>query len=95
MKHFIRVIVLGAALSTIGVAAAQDRNAGQLNADQVKSWIEAAGYTNVQAIRREGDHWDAKGTDKDGKQVSLDVNAKTGAVTAEKQDKDEERENKR
>ena len=97
MKHFLvsNLVVAGAALSAFGIAVAQDRNAAQLNADQVKSRVEAAGYTNVQDVRREGNHFDAKATDKDGKQVSLDVDAKTGAVTPEKSGKDEEREHKK
>ena len=87
-----KLIVAGLALSAIGIAAAQERNAGQLNADQVKARIEGAGYTNVQNVHREGDHFDAKATDKNGKQVSLDVDAKTGAVTPEKKGEDEPRE---
>jgi hypothetical protein len=38
----------------------------------------------VQDIRREGDHFDAKAT-KNGQQVSLDVDAKTGAVKREEE----------
>ena len=96
MKSFFSMlIVVGLALSTIGTAVAQNRNADQLNADQVKARIEAAGYTNVQNVRREGDHFDAKATDKNGKQVSLDVDAKTGAVTPEKKGEDEAREHQR
>jgi len=96
MKSFLSILIVASlALSAIGTAAAQDRNAGQLNADQVKARIEAAGYTNVQNVRREGDHFDAKATDKNGKRVSLDVDAKTGAVTPEKEGEDEAREHNR
>ena len=48
----------------IGIIAAAD-----LTAAQVKSRLEAAGYTNVQGIKKEGDHFDAMATAKDGKQV--------------------------
>lgn len=45
-------------------------------------------------IRREGNHFDAKATNRAGKQVSLDVDAQTGAITPEKEGKDEERKHK-
>ena len=60
----------------IGIAAA-----AELTAAEVKSRLEAAGYTNVQDVKKEGDHFDAWGTAKHGKRVSLDVDAKTGAIT--------------
>jgi hypothetical protein len=89
MKHFIsKLIIAGCGVSAIGIAAAAD-----LTRNEVKTKIEAAGYTNVQNIRREGDHFDAKAI-KDGKQVALDVDARTGAITMEKEGKHEEREHK-
>ena len=80
-----KLIVAGLALSAIGTAVAQQ----DLTADQVKSKLEAAGYTNVQGVHREGKHFDAKAT-KDGKQMSLDVDAKTGAITPEHKGKNKE-----
>ncbi len=62
----------------IGIAAAAD-----LTTAQVKSRLEAAGYTNVQNVKKEGYHFNAWATAKDGKRVSLDVDAKTGAITPE------------
>jgi hypothetical protein len=79
-----KLIVGGLTLSTIGTVAAQE-----LTADQVRTRIEAAGYTNVQDIRREGDHFDAKAT-KDGRQVSLDVDARSGAVKLEEEGEEED-----
>ena len=38
-------------------------------AAQVKSRLEAAGYSNVQDVKNEGDHFDAWATAKDGKRV--------------------------
>jgi hypothetical protein len=82
VKHsLITFIVAGLSLSAIGVAAATD-----LTPDQVKARIEAAGYTNVQILRREGTRFDAKAT-KSGQQVFLDVDAKTGAITPEEDGK--------
>ena len=90
MKRFLisNLIVAGFAVSAIGVAAAQD-----LTRDQVKSRIEAAGYTNVKNVRKEGDHFDAKAT-KNGQEVALDVDAKTGAITLETEGKGEKREHR-
>jgi hypothetical protein len=61
----------------IGILAA-----AELTATQVKSRLEAAGYSNVQDVKKEGDHFDAWATVK-GKRVSLHVDAKTGAITPE------------
>jgi hypothetical protein len=78
LKDYLKVTVASAAFSAIGIAAAAD-----LTAAQVKSRLETAGYTNVQNVKKEGDHFDAKATAKDGKRVSLDVDAQTGAITLE------------
>jgi predicted aspartyl protease len=84
VKHFlIKLIVAGISLSAVGIAAATD-----LTPDQVKARLEAAGYTNVQIVRREGTHFDAKAI-KGGKQVSLDVDGKTGAITPQAEGKQE------
>jgi hypothetical protein len=86
MNHISKLIVAGLTFSAIGTVAAQE-----LTADQVRTRIEAAGYTNVQDIRREGDHFDAKAT-KDGEQVSLDVDARSGAVKLEEEEEEEHEE---
>ena len=82
MKTLTRITALiGAALllAVAGQASAED---DELTADQVKAKIEAAGFTNVSDIHREGDHFDAKAT-KNGEKVTLEVDAKTGTITAE------------
>jgi len=94
MKDYLKLIVAGIAFSAIVIAAARDPNAREVNADQVMSRIEAAGYTDVRNIHREGNHFDAKATDRAGKEVSLDIDAQTGAITREKEGKDEEHERK-
>jgi hypothetical protein len=89
MRDYLKLIVASVAFSASGIAAAAD-----LTAAQVKSRLEAAGYTNVQNVKKEGDHFDAKATAKDGKRVSLDIDAQTGAITPEdkKEEKDEKQE---
>jgi hypothetical protein len=67
----------------IGIAAA-----AELTAAQVKTRLEAAGYTNMQDVKKEGDHFDAWATAK-GQRVSLHVDAKTGTITEEKNAKNE------
>jgi hypothetical protein len=92
MKHIIsKLFVASVALSAFGIASAQD-----LTAAQVKSRLEAAGYTNVQNVKKEGNHFDAMATAKDGKRMALDIDAKTGAITQESKEskKEEEREHK-
>jgi hypothetical protein len=63
--------------------------AGDLTADQVKAKLEAAGYTNVKEIRREAKHFDAEAT-KDGQKVYLDIDAKTGAISPETEENEEQ-----
>jgi hypothetical protein len=92
MKHFLgKLIVAVFTLSAIGTAVAADLTAGQ-----VKGRLEAAGYTDVKDVRREGNHFDAKAIDRAGKRVSLDIDAQTGAVTPEdeKEGKDEKHDQK-
>jgi hypothetical protein len=85
-----KLIVAAVASSAIGIAAAQELTAGQ-----VKSRLEAAGYTDIRDVRREGNHFDAKAIDRAGNRVSLDIDAKTGAITREKEGKSEENEHKK
>ena len=66
-----------------------ERSAADLTAAQVKSRLDAAGYTNVRNVKKEGDHFDAVATAKDGKRMSLDVDAKTGAITPEDKEREE------
>jgi len=66
MKHSLsKLVVAGLILSAGGIAVAADLTAGQ-----VKGRLEAAGYTDVRNIHREGNHFDAKATDRAGKEVS-------------------------
>jgi hypothetical protein len=75
MKPVSLVILAGALLVGAGAHAADNT----LTEDQVKAKVEAAGYTNVHDIEREGKHFDADAT-KDGKSVHLHVDATTGAI---------------
>jgi hypothetical protein len=73
-----KLLLAGLASWAIGATAAEELSRGQ-----VKTRLESAGFTNVRAIHREGDHFDAKATTKNGKDVMLDVNATTGAISTE------------
>ena len=48
---------------------------------QVTAKLQAAGYTNVHAVEREGDHYDADAM-KDGHAVHMHVDRKSSATTA-------------
>jgi hypothetical protein len=89
MKDYLKLIVASIAFSAIGIAVAAD-----LTAAQVKSRLEAAGYTNVQNVKKEGDHFDAMATARDGKRMSLDIDAKTGAITPEEKNEKSEKSEK-
>ena len=54
-----------------------------LTGAQVTAKLQAAGYTNVHDVEREGDHYDADAV-KDGRAVHMHVDRKTGAITPAK-----------
>jgi len=77
----IAVVLAALLFGSVGAAAAQYSEKGsELTSAQVKSKLEAAGYSNVHGIEREGAHFDADAS-KDGKPAHLHVDAKSGAVT--------------
>jgi cytochrome c556 len=83
MKRSIRIIAPAFVFS--GLLATSAFAADDLTKDQVKAKLEAAGYTNVSGIHKERNHFDAKAM-KDGKEVMLDIDAKTGAITPESEE---------
>lgn len=52
-----------------------------LNEAQLKQELEKLGFKNVRDIKQKGNSIEAKAT-KDGKRVSLNIDANTGKVTA-------------
>jgi len=48
---------------------------------EVRQELEKQGYTRVSDVKKKGNHYEAKGV-KDGKTVSLNVDAKSGKVVA-------------
>ena len=82
MKTLTRITALTGAALLFALAGQIGAADDELTADQVKAKIEAAGFTNVSDIRREGDHFDAKAL-KNGEKVTLEVDAQTGTITAE------------
>ena len=90
MKSVLLVVLAGGLLFGAGTFAADTT----LTQAQVKTKVEAAGYTNVHGIEREGNRFDADGM-KDGKAVHLHVDAKTGAIkVVENEDEEHEKHEK-
>lgn len=58
---------------------------------QVTQKLEAAGYTKVHGVEKEGTHFDADAM-KDGKAVHLHVDAKSGAIAVANDEHEEEEE---
>jgi len=48
---------------------------------EVKQELQNQGYTQISNLKQKGDHYEAKGV-KNGKTVSLNVDAKSGKVVA-------------
>lgn len=53
----------------------------QMSEAEVRQELEKQGYTRISDVKKKGDHFEAKGM-KDGKTVSLNVDAKSGKVVA-------------
>lgn len=76
MRSVILALFTGALMIGAGAQAADKA----LSEADVKAKLEAAGYTNVHEVEREGKHFDADAM-KDGKAIHLHVDAMTGAIT--------------
>jgi hypothetical protein len=77
-------------LAGSGLAAAQTKPTSMTDA-QVTAKLQAAGYTKVHDVEREGSHFDADAT-KDGKAVHLHVDAATGEIKQVAHEEEEENE---
>ena len=81
-------IIKGLVAAALGLSAsfvmAQD-----MTTAQVKQKLEAAGYTKVHGVEKEGTHFDADAM-KDGKAVHLHVDAKSGAISVANDEHEEE-----
>lgn len=61
-----------------------DPRAGTLlNADDIRAQLEAAGYTNIRDLDREGGIWEADATSPDGLDVDLRIAADDGSILEE------------
>ena len=94
MQQRLGTTLLTALLFGLGSAATAQTGAkaGEMTNAQVTAKLEAAGYSNVHDVEREGTHFDADAT-KGGQPVHLHIDAKTGNITpVAKESEDEEKE---
>lgn len=84
-RGFPRHTLLGAALiatiAVAGFAVAQDA----ITEAQVKSTLEAAGYTNINDVKFKGGAWKADARSADGNRVDVRIDASTGKIYPETQ----------
>lgn len=95
MQHQTHILAgaIAALLGCAAVVAAQTQPSAMTEA-QVTAKLQAAGYTRVHRVEREGSHFDADAMMK-GRAVHLHVDANTGAirqVAHESEEEDEARE---
>lgn len=90
MQHQARILasVTAALLGCAGIAMAQTPASAMTEA-QVTAKLEAAGYTHVHGVEREGAHFDADAMRK-GRAVHLHVDASTGAIKQVAHESEEE-----
>lgn len=91
MRQKSLAIVAALALAGGGSALAQSGgNARAMTEADVTTKLQAAGYTGIHGVEREGGHFDADATAKDGKAVHLHIDARTGAVKQVANESEEE-----
>ncbi len=84
-RGFPRRMLLGAAMiatiAVAGFAVAQDA----ITEAQVKSTLEAAGYTNINDVKFKDGAWKADARSADGNRVDVRIDASTGKIYPETQ----------
>ncbi|THU02476.1 PepSY domain-containing protein [Lampropedia puyangensis] len=83
--HPVSLAVLSEVVDGMGQAVPGVGN-DVLSAAQVRSVLEAAGYTRIHDLDFEDGYWDADATNPVGQRVELRLDSKTGAVLREKLD---------
>lgn len=74
-----------AATGFIGAALAMaPATAPQLSLAEIVTLLEASGYTGIDEIEREKDHWEAEATAPGGRRVELKLDPVDGRVVEEK-----------
>jgi hypothetical protein len=92
LRSMTLTLAIGAILIGIsGAAMAQKTDTTGMTSAQVTAKLQAAGYTKVHGVEREGAHFDADAM-KDGKPVHLHVDATTGSIKAVANESEEEEE---
>jgi len=76
---------LFAALTVAGVASAQDPVRDTMTEAQIKTSLEAQGYTDINDVKFKDGAWKADARSADGNRVDLRVDATTGKVYPETQ----------
>jgi hypothetical protein len=81
--------VIALALGGSALAQSGGKTSSMTEAD-VTTKLQAAGYTDIHHVEREGKHFDADASTKDGKPVHLHVDIRTGAISKVANEREEE-----
>lgn len=76
---------LVAALTVAGIASAQDPVRDTMTEAQVRTSLEAQGYTDINDVKFKDGAWEADARSADGNRIGLRVDATTGRVYPETQ----------
>jgi hypothetical protein len=91
-QHYLAIAgTLAFLLGGTALAQSSGKAAAMTEAD-VTTRLQAAGYTGIHDVEREGKHFDAEATTKDGKPVHLHIDVRTGAITRVAAESEEEEE---
>jgi hypothetical protein len=84
-------LALALALGCAGPALAKKDVPGPdwMPVEQVKQKLMEAGYTSVTRVKADDGHWEGEGL-KNGVKMEFHVDPKTGAITKEKPDDDDD-----
>lgn len=76
-------IAIAALAATLVLAAGAATAQQRLNEPQVRSALEAQGYTRLDDVKFDDGMWEAEGTRPDGRRVDVRIDASTGEIYPE------------
>lgn len=79
-KSILLVLLAASAITASGLASAAQPAPAEFTREQVAGGMAQRGYTNIRHIQREGELWTMTATGRDGRDVRLKVDARSGQV---------------
>lgn len=85
-KKLTAALAIAALGTASGFALADKPGADWITLEQAVEKAKAAGYSQLHSISADDNHWEGEGVKADGKVWEFKMDARTGAMTKEKED---------